>query len=546
MVLTPLKALLVIAGVLVAGGLVYFTGIFNSQTEQSQAVVDSHAPTEAAEGATATGGEPGDAPIVAEAGDQRAATDEQVIVPAFDLLRVEPDGSLVIAGRAVAGAEVEIVSGSSLLAKTTAGPTGDFAAVLDKPLKPGEHNIVLRATSKDNVAATSLETAIVSVPTAENGQVVALVQQPGEPSRLITTPEAEAPPSGETAGLDERQKDAPASGQDGAVQAGGATQSMGPESGAGSIPQSSEIAEAKPGETSGSHASGEAAQEGPAQAEMPSDTPNKDEPFIEAVEIDGRNVFVAGRAAPGRTMRIYANDILLGQATVSPEGRFLIEAERDLPVGDYIIRADVLADDEGTVIARAAVPFERHEGEKIAAVAPRSLAQTPPAQGASHAGETRQDARAAGEGLPDGATRPDARELAETGPNAGNGNMSRSGAVEDRLGDRVASAGGNELRSDDRTLGRDSSEVTSPPLEPVGGSVIIRRGDTLWQISRRIYGRGIRYTTIYLANQSQIRDPDRIWPGQVFTVPNQTREGERADMDAAGAEEQRDYSTSSR
>ena len=54
-------------------------------------------------------------------------------------------------------------------------------------------------------------------------------------------------------------------------------------------------------------------------------------------------------------------------------------------------------------------------------------------------------------------------------------------------------------------------------------TVIIRRGDTLWQISRRVYGQGVKYTTIYLANEEQISDPDRIWPGQVFAVPDEAR-----------------------
>jgi len=60
--------------------------------------------------------------------------------------------------------------------------------------------------------------------------------------------------------------------------------------------------------------------------------------------------------------------------------------------------------------------------------------------------------------------------------------------------------------------------------------VIIRRGDSLWRISRRVYGRGVRYSTIYLAKQEQIRDPDMIWPGQIFAVPDETQEGEKADM----------------
>jgi nucleoid-associated protein YgaU len=62
--------------------------------------------------------------------------------------------------------------------------------------------------------------------------------------------------------------------------------------------------------------------------------------------------------------------------------------------------------------------------------------------------------------------------------------------------------------------------IQQAPLASAPGAVIIRRGDTLWQISRRTYGQGVRYTTIYLANRSQIQDPDRIQPGQVFSVPD--------------------------
>ena len=47
----------------------------------------------------------------------------------------------------------------------------------------------------------------------------------------------------------------------------------------------------------------------------------------------------------------------------------------------------------------------------------------------------------------------------------------------------------------------------------------VARGDNLWRISRRIYGQGTRYTVIYDANQGQIRNPDRIYPGQLFVLP---------------------------
>jgi nucleoid-associated protein YgaU len=49
--------------------------------------------------------------------------------------------------------------------------------------------------------------------------------------------------------------------------------------------------------------------------------------------------------------------------------------------------------------------------------------------------------------------------------------------------------------------------------------VIIQPGNNLWNISRVIYGQGISYTTIYSANKEQIRDPDKIYPGQIFLTP---------------------------
>jgi nucleoid-associated protein YgaU len=49
--------------------------------------------------------------------------------------------------------------------------------------------------------------------------------------------------------------------------------------------------------------------------------------------------------------------------------------------------------------------------------------------------------------------------------------------------------------------------------------VTVQRGNTLWGISRRNYGRGILYVRIFEANRDRIRDPDLIYPGQVFTIP---------------------------
>lgn len=49
--------------------------------------------------------------------------------------------------------------------------------------------------------------------------------------------------------------------------------------------------------------------------------------------------------------------------------------------------------------------------------------------------------------------------------------------------------------------------------------VTVQPGFTLWGIARESYGDGILYVKVFEANREQIRDPDLIYPGQVFKVP---------------------------
>ncbi|MAQ37667.1 MULTISPECIES: LysM peptidoglycan-binding domain-containing protein [Thioclava] len=49
--------------------------------------------------------------------------------------------------------------------------------------------------------------------------------------------------------------------------------------------------------------------------------------------------------------------------------------------------------------------------------------------------------------------------------------------------------------------------------------VQIVKGNTLWAIAREVYGDGFLYVRVFDANRDQIRDPDLIYPGQVFNIP---------------------------
>jgi len=51
--------------------------------------------------------------------------------------------------------------------------------------------------------------------------------------------------------------------------------------------------------------------------------------------------------------------------------------------------------------------------------------------------------------------------------------------------------------------------------------ITVQPGNTLWVMAREKYGSGLLYTQIFAANSDAIRDPDLIYPGQIFTLPSQ-------------------------
>lgn len=70
-------------------------------------------------------------------------------------------------------------------------------------------------------------------------------------------------------------------------------------------------------------------------------------------------------------------------------------------------------------------------------------------------------------------------------------------------------------REDETVLTRLEAETEAARVR----AVTVQAGSTLWAISREAYGEGILYVRVFEANRDRIRDPDLIFPGQVFTVP---------------------------
>jgi nucleoid-associated protein YgaU len=71
---------------------------------------------------------------------------------------------------------------------------------------------------------------------------------------------------------------------------------------------------------------------------------------------------------------------------------------------------------------------------------------------------------------------------------------------------------------------RESPEVLAAATEGLSGplsAVTVQKGDTLWAISRERYGDPLLYVKVFEANSGNIRDPDLIYPGQVFDLPEE-------------------------
>ncbi len=134
--------------------------------------------------------QPPSAPVVATPPPQAAATPPTPaptpiqppaapapVSPSFDVVRVNPGGETVMAGRADPGAEVTVLDGDKPFATVTADQRGEWVLTPDKPLTPGNHELGLAAkTPQDGTVRKSEGVVVVAVP--ESNKNLA-----GEPSK---------------------------------------------------------------------------------------------------------------------------------------------------------------------------------------------------------------------------------------------------------------------------------------------------------------------------------------------------------------------------
>ena len=83
--------------------------------------------------------------------------------------------------------------------------------------------------------------------------------------------------------------------------------------------------------------------------------------------------------------------------------------------------------------------------------------------------------------------------------------------------------GGDVISRVETPFKRESPEVLARATADNDGpikAVTVQEGATLWAIARERYGDPTLYVRVFAANRSSIRDPDLIYPGQVFDLPD--------------------------
>lgn len=491
---------LIALGLAVIGGGVYYAGLV---PEFARPVTVPEVADKAGEGQeTATAEPQADQPSeTAQApaqGDAAATTDQAetaLAAPAFDVVRVEPDGTTLVAGTAPAGARVTFLLDEDEVGEAVADASGKFVSFL--ALETGGTARVLSMVAALGARESTSDEPIIVAPVQSQEQVAnAAVEAPAETGE---TPAADAPAVGA----------APVIGD----AAGTSDATPAPSSDA------EQVSEVAAPETPGAPAEGTApvaAQESAAApvAEQVAATEPAATAVTETVETTtSADASRATTQVPEAVTTAVTPAPAASATTVAaaPASTEAAPAQSAAPVA--VLRATR----DGVELLQ---PVSPEQPDAMASIALDTISY-------SDEGEVELTGRARGNSVVrvylDNKAVADLDASAE-GKWQGELTGVEPGVYTLRLDE--LNAKGDVLSRMETPFKREAPEVLNPPTsgDAPGQTALVRavtvqKGDTLWAISRDRYGEGLLYVRVFEANRESIRDPDLIYPGQVFTLP---------------------------
>lgn len=379
------------------------------------------------------------------------------VLPGFDVVRVEPDGSATVAGFAAAGAKVSLRVDGAEVAAVQADAQGKFVSLFTLAASAAPRLLSLVATGADGAEVIGPETvalAPIVAPevAAHEGAVaeVAVAEVLQAPAALLLAPQGVK-----------------------VLQTGG------------DVP-----------------------------AEMTAHV------AVDSITYapDGA-VMLGGRGQADAPLRLYLNDAAIADVVVGADGAWGTVLT-DVAPGIYTLRVDQL-DAGGKVVSRFETPFKRETLEALAAVsqeAAPALADAVAAEAvaAPEPAEVAMDVVAAegvaAEGAAEMAVEPATEAASPVATDAVAALQTAPAAPEPAAAAAIAP----ELVAADAPVA-DAAVATAAIAAPV--TVTVQPGYTLWGIAQQNFGAGVMYVQVFEANKAKIKDPDLIYPGQVFTIP---------------------------
>lgn len=250
---------------------------------------------------------------------------------------------------------------------------------------------------------------------------------------------------------------------------------------------------------------------------------------------------IAGRAEPGAKVTVHEGERTLGEAQADRNGEFVLVPDTKLAAGGRELTLSAREPDgkevKGSESVVVVVPETQAgpaaNGPALALLLPQGAAAPRLLQAPSDTAKAGKlslntvdydengEIRFSGSAKPSAPVRVyvDNKPVGETSTDAdGRWALTPSDSVSPGLHRfRVDQLAGNGQVQGRVELPFQRTAASAEGVAP--GQTIVQPGQNLWRIARHTYGAGIRYTVIYLANRGQIRDPNRIFPGQVFAMP---------------------------
>lgn len=411
-----------------------------------------------------------------------------VAVPRFDLVRIEDDGSALIAGLAEGtGYVILSVDGVELPgARADLNGSGQFVifAFLPPKLTPQELRLHLYTEGGNGLVASDEIAFVAAAPKTQNQEeVVASVSEDtaevdAQLEAVTQTEEVVASVSEDTAEIDP-QPDSVIQTEASAVSA--TTKVL--------LVDETGVKILQDGEETG--------------------------PFI-TVSIDTisynleGDVSIGGRAARQGFVRIYLDNRAIITSQISDSGYWTVDL-LNVEAGIYTLRVDEL-NSVGDVLSRSETPFKREEPTELAAL----MAET--AEVVVDDAAVAERVAVASNNVKAGTAGELQKELKLTQTV-----VDVQAQVEDLAGST------SDIYFEVEVSGASSKGVGGEPVE-LDASLrapsatfrvkTVQPGSTLWAIAKESYGAGIEYFKVFDANKERIRDPDLIYPGQVFEIPD--------------------------